>query len=82
MAADPELAKEIQDELERLELIHRLRELREKKHLSQEQLAGIVGTSQPAIARLESGRSVPRVDLLQKIARALELRLDLVPTHS
>ena len=31
----------------------------------------VVGTKQPNVARLESGRVVPRIDLLFRVARAL-----------
>ncbi|MGH2810631.1 MAG: helix-turn-helix domain-containing protein, partial [Actinomycetota bacterium] len=44
-----------------------LRESRRKAGLSQRQLARLSGVAQPAIARLESGRAVPRVDLLDRL---------------
>ena len=70
---DPEFAAEF----DRLELSHRLRDLRVKRKLTQGQLAAEVGTKQPAIARLESGTVVPKLGLLQKVARALGTRLDV-----
>ncbi len=39
--------------------------------LSQKQLAERVKTKQPSIARLEGARAWPRLDLLQRVARAL-----------
>jgi transcriptional regulator with XRE-family HTH domain len=48
-----------------------------KQKLSQAELAERAGTKQPAIARLESGRVVPRLELLQKIADALGMRLEV-----
>lgn len=77
MARDPELAKRVQVEFDRLQLARRVRALREARKLSQGQLAELAGTKQPAIARLESGKVVPRLDLLQKIARALGMRLNV-----
>ncbi len=68
---DPEFAAEF----DRLEVARLVRELRELKKVSQGELAARVGTKQPAIARLESGRVVPKLDLLDKVARALGRRL-------
>jgi len=49
-----------------------------KKGLTQKQLAKLVGTKQPGIARLESGINVsPRLDFLNKIAKALDINLAL-----
>jgi len=68
---DPEFAVEF----DRLEVARLVRDLRERKKVSQGELAARVGTKQPAIARLESGRVVPKLDLLGKVARALGRRL-------
>jgi len=43
--------------------------------LSQQDLAGLCGTTQSSIARLESGGRPPRIDTLLKIADALECEL-------
>jgi transcriptional regulator with XRE-family HTH domain len=56
--------------------------LRELKGLSQAKLAARVGSTQPAIARLESGRQVPSVNTLLRIARACGMPLAVgSPTH-
>jgi transcriptional regulator with XRE-family HTH domain len=49
--------------------------------LSQQQLAELCGTTQSAIARLESGGRPPRIDTLLRIADALdcELAVELRP---
>jgi repressor LexA len=60
------------------ELITRLARLRARAGLSQAALARRVGTSQPAVARLESGRHDVQLSSVIKVARALGLRLDLV----
>lgn len=57
------------------ELARRIRRLREARKLTQEQLAVRVGTTQSAIARLESGHVMPTLELLQKIAAAMDLRV-------
>ena len=45
--------------------------------LTQDQLAELVGTSQPAVARWEGGRQVPSVRTLVRIAAAAGLDLTL-----
>ncbi len=50
-------------------------ERRVARGLSQKQLAGLVGTTQSAIARLESGGRPPRIDTLLRIADALDCDL-------
>ncbi|MCL6577747.1 helix-turn-helix transcriptional regulator [Kyrpidia sp.] len=61
-----------------LAMILRRREL----GLTQEQLAEKAGVKQSAIARLETGNAVPRLDTLIRIADALDLRLELVPKEA
>jgi DNA-binding XRE family transcriptional regulator len=48
-----------------------VRALRERKGLSQRQLAELIGTTQSAIARLEAGRNSPSLPTLDRIANAL-----------
>ena len=57
---------------------------RKERGLSQAELAKLVGTTQSAIARLESGGRPPRIDTLLKIAEALdcELAVELRPNES
>jgi transcriptional regulator with XRE-family HTH domain len=54
---------------------------RRARSLSQADLAGLVGTTQSAIARLESGGRPPRIDTLLRIAEALDcdLQVELRP---
>jgi DNA-binding XRE family transcriptional regulator len=58
-----------------------LAERRAERGLSQRELAGLVGTTQSAIARLESGGRPPRIDTLLRIADALDcdLHVELRP---
>lgn len=46
-----------------------------KKDMSQKKLAKLIGTKQPAIARIESGSQLPSNLSLQKIANALGTKL-------
>ena len=48
---------------------------RKERGLSQADLAELVGTTQSAIARLESGGRPPRIDTLLRIANALDADL-------
>ncbi|HVS63163.1 MAG TPA: helix-turn-helix domain-containing protein [Thermoanaerobaculia bacterium] len=52
---------------------------RRKSGQSQRQLAFRAGVSQPEVARVESGRSQPRIDTLQRLLRAAGYRLCLEP---
>lgn len=49
----------------------RIREIRERRDLTQERLAELVGTKQTVIARYENGRAVPKDEMLQKISDIL-----------
>jgi transcriptional regulator with XRE-family HTH domain len=52
----------------------RLRELRERRGWSQEQLAARAGISRGYLARLETARQDPRLSILEKLARALKVK--------
>ena len=56
-------------------LIIRLIKRRVELNLSQRELAKMTNIKQPMIARIESGDTMPRVDTLLKIIRALNLEL-------
>ena len=49
----------------------RVRQLRKAHGLSQRELAEKIGSTQPAIARLEAGGVAPSIDTLERIAGAL-----------
>ncbi len=57
------------------ELAERVRELRGARGLSQGELARRIGSTQPAIARLEAGGVAPSIETLERIAAALDLEL-------
>jgi len=50
---------------------------RMKKGMTQAQIAKKMGTTQSSIARVESGRSHPTIPYLQRLADALEMKLDI-----
>lgn len=72
-AKDPDFA----EEWDKRKLARRIRALREAQNWTQAQMAIRVRTTQSAIARLESGQVLPKLDLLHKIAKAMKLRLDV-----
>lgn len=54
--------------------------LRLNAGLSQAQLATLLNTQQPAIARLEKGQTEPQLSTLQKLAEAFGVPIDVVCT--
>jgi DNA-binding XRE family transcriptional regulator len=60
-----------------LEPGYQIARLRIQHGLTQAQLAEMVGTRQPSIARLENGSSVPSLSFLDRIATALDARIEL-----
>jgi transcriptional regulator with XRE-family HTH domain len=53
----------------------RLRELREARHLSQGDIEERTGLLRCYISRVECGHTIPAVETLEKMARALDIRL-------
>lgn len=70
---DSELKAEYENLEEDFALATEIIELRKEKNITQKQLADEIGTSQPAIARLESG-TYTKVSLafLKRVAEALD----------
>lgn len=60
-----------------LEPGYQVARLRILRGLTQAQLAEMVGTRQPSIARLENGTSIPSLSFLNKIATALNAKIEL-----
>ncbi|MDE6405996.1 MAG: helix-turn-helix transcriptional regulator [Lachnospiraceae bacterium] len=65
-----------------VDLIGKMIEAREKKGISQRELAELSGVKQPAIARLESMKSTPQIDTLFKILAPLGYTLSITPTEN
>lgn len=59
------------------EIAEQVAEQRIARDLSQKELAELCATSQPAIARLEAGVRPPRIDTLQRVAKALDCELEV-----
>ncbi|MFN8022234.1 MAG: helix-turn-helix transcriptional regulator [Acidimicrobiales bacterium] len=58
-----------------LDVGEKVRDAREAAGLSQRELAGRMGTSQAAVARLEAGGVGATLTTLQKVAAALDLKV-------
>ena len=56
-----------------------LKEVREDKQLSQEQLAEIMGMSRSTIAKIEAGKWSFSIDMLTRFCVALDVFLFIVP---
>lgn len=74
-------SEEQRRELEKNELHYNLlREMircRHERNLTQKELAEIIGTKQSAISRFEAGKLNPTLEFLQKVADALNVKLEL-----
>ena len=62
---------------EESEPAYQLARLRIIRGLTQQELAELVGTKQPSIARLESGKCSPSLPFLQRVAEALGTTLSV-----
>lgn len=72
---DPEFAKEYGEELAKINVAVTMAKARTEKGLTQEQLAERAGTSQPYIAKLESGYANPSIGAVAKILAVMGFRL-------
>jgi transcriptional regulator with XRE-family HTH domain len=57
-------------------LANRIKELRDRKGISQEELAHRAGLSRTGMGFLETGKRWPRLDTLMKVADGLNIPLD------
>jgi ribosome-binding protein aMBF1 (putative translation factor) len=72
---DPEFAKEYGEELTKVNVAVTMAKARKERGLTQEQLAEKAGTSQPYIAKLESGYANPSIGAVAKILAVMGFRL-------
>lgn len=68
---------EVKAAYDALEPAYQIARLRIEAGLTQAQLAELVGTKQPSIARLERGDSEPSLAFLRRLAGALGVRLEI-----
>ena len=75
---DPEFKTHYQEERQALKLAIKIAKLRDQKGLSQQELAKLMGTSQQAISRIESGEYEGfTLKTLEKIAEATGMRVKI-----
>lgn len=77
----PEIRKAYEEGLDDLRVAVRVAELREKRGMTQTELAAKIHTSPAVISRLERGRNV-ELKTLRKVAAALDARLTVEPLAS
>lgn len=71
--------EEIAESDARVAIIGELIKARNKKKISQKKLEELSGVKQPVIARMELGKTSPRLDTLLKVLSALGLTIKIVP---
>jgi len=75
---DPEFKTYYQEERQALKLAMKIAELRNQRGLTQQELAKLMGTSQQAISRIESGDYEGfTLKTLEKIAEATGMRVKI-----
>lgn len=76
---NPEFLEAYEKEMLANEIAVSIHRLREKSKFSQAELAALTGTTQPMIARLESGKTTvnPTLNLLFRIAKATGKQLHI-----
>lgn len=74
--ANPEFRQLVDAALDRRQLLRQLVRRREALGLSQEEVAAKMGTSQPAVARLESGEVDARGSTIERFAAAVGRRVE------
>lgn len=74
-----ELRKDFNDAKEKNRLAFEIAEMimnaRERKGITQKELAELLNTRQPSIARIERGETLPSLSFLERIAKALDTRI-------
>lgn len=71
--------EEIAESDARVAIIGELIKARNEKKISQKKLEELSGVKQPVIARMELGKTSPRLDTLLKVLSALGLTIKIVP---
>jgi len=55
-----------------------IKEAREAKMLTQEELANILGVDASSVCKWETTKIIPRVETLKKLCKVLEIKIDEV----
>lgn len=76
-----DLAKEDPELFISLEIVRKLIAARDRKELSQRELSRLSNVPQKTISRMESGKDIPKLVTLLKLAHVLGLELSLIDKH-
>ncbi len=76
LLSDPEFKAEYERLRPQYQIISEIIRHRQRRKMTQEQLAKRSGTTQSAIARLEAGKANVTLETLERIAEALECSVD------
>ena len=76
---DPEFAAHLRQARAEVQLAVAIAQLRERRGMSQRDLARMTGIKQPQIARLEKGEQLPTLDTLGRLLSALGGRFEMGP---
>ena len=71
MMAEEGFREEYEKLRPRYEVIEQIIEARKEQHMTQEELAGRIGTKKSNVSRLERGNYNPSLDFLIRVAKAL-----------
>ena len=74
---DPDFRREYEKVRQENEPLRAILRARVEKGMTQAQIAKKMGTTQSSIARVESGKSHPTIPFMQRLADALDMRLDI-----
>ena len=75
--AEPKVHAAHEELAPRFAVVRQLIALREQRGWSQQKLADRAGMKQPQLARLETGQVEPKLDTLQRLAKAMDTRLTI-----
>ena len=84
LLADPEVREHYTQMQPEFDLAKELIKLRSTLGLTQRQLAEMAGMHQPQLARIESGKQLPRLDTLEALVESVgySLSIQIVPRQS
>jgi len=74
---DPEYRREYERLAFEFEIVRQIIDARIKRKITQEELAKRMGTGQAVISRLETANAKPSLSLIQRLADALNLKVEL-----
>ena len=77
MMEDPEYSEEYQDQEDEFQIARELIRARTRTGLSQKDVARRMGTTQSAIARMESGKPLPSLRSLKRYAQATGTKIKI-----